>query len=348
MPKLASRAETLRLAVLVALLVLGGSVIGQAAQIPTTPMLSVTPELATPGDPLLVTVTGEANANQCPRMLGPTIGNGFVTIPYSTGCFMPPLSVGPFTIERLVGPLNPGDWELRLFDIDQEPPTVVDSVTVTVLDPRYSIRVEPSPAAENDVLTAHVTGLGSCPFLDSPEIEPGRIRINIHEFGICDPPPPVQYFATEQGLGELDVGDYVVQLLYRGSQQVAETTLSVQPAGSCVSGETVLCLNNGRFRVQATWTTRMGETGLARAVEETEDSGLFWFFNEENIEMVVKVIDACHTGFDSFWFFAGGLTDVGLVIEVTDTQSGQTMVYENPLGEPFDAITDIAAFMTCP
>ncbi|MEM7354436.1 MAG: hypothetical protein AAF657_26755, partial [Acidobacteriota bacterium] len=73
-----------------------------------------------------------------------------------------------------------------------------------------------------------------------------------------------------------------------------------------------------------------------------------WFFNPENIELVVKVLDACETAFESFWVFAGGLTDVGVVIDVTDTQSGESVRYENAVGHPFDTITDTAAFATCP
>ena len=88
--------------------------------------------------------------------------------------------------------------------------------------------------------------------------------------------------------------------------------------------------------------------GPAQAVEETADTGLFWFFDPDNIEMVVKVLDACDSGFESFWVFAGGLTDVEVTLDVTDTEHDQTARYVNPLGQPFVTITDTAAFATCP
>ncbi len=35
-------------------------------------------------------------------------------------------------------------------------------------------------------------------------------------------------------------------------------------------------------------------------------------------------------------------------LTVTDTLAGASMSYSNPLGQPADAITDTAAFATCP
>jgi hypothetical protein len=78
------------------------------------------------------------------------------------------------------------------------------------------------------------------------------------------------------------------------------------------------------------------------------ESGTFWFFDPNNLELSVKVLDACGTSFDSFWVFAAGLTNVEVELIVTDTESGQVRVYGNDLGQDFAPILDTAAFYTCP
>lgn len=107
-----------------------------------------------------------------------------------------------------------------------------------------------------------------------------------------------------------------------------------------------LCLSRDRFQVKARWRAPGGETGLARAFPATSDTGLFWFFGEDNLELVVKVLDACR-GSDHFWVFAGGLTNVEVELEVIDLLTGQSKVYRNPQGTPFQPIQDTQAFATC-
>ena len=57
--------------------------------------------------------------------------------------------------------------------------------------------------------------------------------------------------------------------------------------------------------------------------------------------------DGCGLG-GHYWFFAGGLTNVKVVITVTDTQTGATRTYNNPQGQAFLPLQDTAAFSTCP
>jgi hypothetical protein len=114
----------------------------------------------------------------------------------------------------------------------------------------------------------------------------------------------------------------------------------------CTPGPTTLCLNGGRFRVEADWRRVNGDTGLGQAVPLTSDSGYFWFFNSANIELVVKVLNACSVN-DHYWVFAGGLTNVEVVLTVTDTNTGAQRVYNNPLGTAFEPLQDTGAF-DCP
>lgn len=122
------------------------------------------------------------------------------------------------------------------------------------------------------------------------------------------------------------------------------------PAGGgapCFPAATVLCLNSSRFRVEANWETPSGAAGLGQAVPLTADTGLLWFFNPENAEAVVKVLNACGLN-QRYWVFSGGLTNVGALLTVTDTRSGAARQYLNPQGTPFQPIQDTDAFATCP
>lgn len=108
-----------------------------------------------------------------------------------------------------------------------------------------------------------------------------------------------------------------------------------------------LMLNNGRFRVTAEWQDFELTRARAKPTALTADTGYFWFFNESNVEVVVKVLNGC--GFNQrFWVFAGGLTNVEVELTVEDAETGQINVYSNVLGNPFQPIQDTDAFATCP
>ena len=87
----------------------------------------------------------------------------------------------------------------------------------------------------------------------------------------------------------------------------------------------------GRFRATASWRKVDGATGEGTAVPITSDTGYFWFFSPENIEVVTKVLDGCFVN-DHYWVFAGGLTNVEVTLAVTDTETGEVRTYLNPLG----------------
>jgi hypothetical protein len=115
----------------------------------------------------------------------------------------------------------------------------------------------------------------------------------------------------------------------------------------CVTGGKTLCLVDSRFSVTAHWRTGTGDEGFGQAIQLTPDSGVFWFFGPDNIEITVKVLDACSFN-HRFWVFASGTTNVEVVLSVIDTQERAVKTYTNPLGRPFVPIQDTSAFATCP
>ncbi len=119
---------------------------------------------------------------------------------------------------------------------------------------------------------------------------------------------------------------------------------------SCApSGTTYLCLQDDRFAVTVEWEDFAHNTGDGLVVPgvSSADSGLFYFFNPSNWEMLIKVLDGCGLN-NQFWVFFAATTNVGFRLEVLDVQSGVNKVYFNYLGESANAVTDTGAFATCP
>ncbi len=123
--------------------------------------------------------------------------------------------------------------------------------------------------------------------------------------------------------------------------------ISTGVSQGCTADTTTLCLSSGRFGVQAQWATSDGQGGDGQAISMTSDRGYFWFFSSSNVEMVVKVLDGCNIN-GSKWVFAGGLTNVNVVLTVTDTQTGAVRTYTNPQTTAFQPIQDTNTFSTCP
>jgi len=130
------------------------------------------------------------------------------------------------------------------------------------------------------------------------------------------------------------------------SNEASATTLSSD--SPCAPTGDSMCLNAGRFRVKASFLTPQGQSGDAQTVKLTDDSGYLWFFSSTNIEAVIKVLNACTPSFNHYWVFAGGLTNVRVLLTVTDTDHLVTKAYINPQGFAFQPIQDTAAFATCP
>jgi hypothetical protein len=120
-----------------------------------------------------------------------------------------------------------------------------------------------------------------------------------------------------------------------------------QATGPCVPGATTLCLNDSRYQVSAQWVSSSGASGAGQVVNLTADTGAFWFFSPSNVEAVVKVLNGCASN-SRYWTFAAGLTDVNVILTVTDTQTGTVQTYTNPQGIPFEPVQDTNAFATCP
>ena len=142
-----------------------------------------------------------------------------------------------------------------------------------------------------------------------------------------------------------------------GCNSVAEI-LAAPALFPCQRDARTACLLNDRFRVQADmwdFSTEAPALGAMHPAQvqtylgepsETEQSISFYSFQEGNVEIFVKMVDACASSFDAFWVFVAGATNAEAEVVVLDTWSGQRYRVHNPRGQLFSTTADTAAFAT--
>ena len=174
-----------------------------------------------------------------------------------------------------------------------------------------------------------------------------RRRFEVESFGeresvfvlsqVRDPEPPLRL--SEQGrevvqglegteAGRLSTGEQGLELLLTNRGGGALTRLEIEP-DPCPVSPTTLCLGDGRFELEVEWTDFQGNVGAGRARQLTEDTGSFWFFSPENLELIVKVVDGTPIN-GHHWVFYGALSDVGYRLTVTDRVTLRRRTYVNP------------------
>jgi ELWxxDGT repeat protein len=120
------------------------------------------------------------------------------------------------------------------------------------------------------------------------------------------------------------------------------TLAPTDPGPSCRPTTTSLCLQGGRFRAEAHWRDFRGGEGSGKTLAMTEDTGAFWFFREENVEVMLKVLDGRERN-QHFWTFYGALSNVEYWLTLTDTETGLTRRYANP-PRHFASVGDTRSF----
>jgi hypothetical protein len=120
-----------------------------------------------------------------------------------------------------------------------------------------------------------------------------------------------------------------------------DSASSAANAANCTASATRLCLADGRVAVELTWLPPAGAGGSGRTSPLTTDTGLFWFLQESNIEVIVKVLDGRAIN-GHYWLFYGALTNLEYRLTITDTVTGATRTYFNPQGK-FGSMADVNA-----
>ena len=153
-----------------------------------------------------------------------------------------------------------------------------------------------------------------------------------------------------EAIGDLNAGIHTAVVV--GTLAEATDIAPNQGALAVSSSGTGFCnslatLTGERFEARVTWRTE--DSGVQPACVSnlrTEDTAMFYFFEPNNLELMLKVLDGCSIN-GHFWIFFAGVTNVEMSITVTDTLTGESRVYENELGHAADAVTDVTAFATC-
>ena len=189
-----------------------------------------------------------------------------------------------------------------------------------------------------DEIRAAVSGLARAPAFTALAVGVLGLGLGavIFMYGVADTlmlkPPPFPNANRLYTIATIDgqiAGDYDDSMFPRDYLRIREAQTQFEAMGSIYVGTTYL-------------------TGDGQAESLTADSGYFWFFDDANVELVIKVIDGC--GFnDRYWVFAGGLTNVETHLTVRDTlHSAAVFQRTNPLNQAFAPILSIDAFDTCP
>ena len=111
---------------------------------------------------------------------------------------------------------------------------------------------------------------------------------------------------------------------------------------TCTPRSTGLTLKGG-YRVSACWEHTDGSSGDASNWDlDSEQSGILYFFDRNNAEVLLKVLDGCRVN-GHRWVFVAPVTDLGLRLRVT-APDGTPWDYENAVGAVASPRSDTAAF----
>ena len=215
-----------------------------------------------------------------------------------------------------------------------------------------SIEVAPLSPTEQDVVSVAAFGDwsdGCIPEFDDLEVDAGTVRLFASTRStVCLQAITPFSFAT--AVGALAAGSYEVETWIadrRADSEAAYELAGTRTIRVAPNSSRSITLR-GRFRIEVSWSTVGGDTGMGQPLRGAvgADTAVLWFFDPNNTELLVKVLDGCAIN-DRFWVFASAATDVGLTLEVTDLATGTTRSWTNEAGSAAVAITDTDAFDSC-
>jgi hypothetical protein len=122
---------------------------------------------------------------------------------------------------------------------------------------------------------------------------------------------------------------------------------------ACVKSDTVLCIENNpgdaRFQLTIDFNHAGVGSGSGQASIATlgiSHGGTFWFFSQDNPEVLVKVLNGCGVN-NKFWVFITAGTNVGFNLHLLDTVTAAALTYSNTDGVPAVPVQDTSA-LPCP
>ncbi len=111
----------------------------------------------------------------------------------------------------------------------------------------------------------------------------------------------------------------------------------------CEPGETAAVLSDG-YEARMCFEMPSGARVDASNYHlESTASGLLYFFDRDNVEVLVKVLDGCAIN-GHRWVFAAAVTDLAFNLEITERATGRAFTHGNPRGMTAATAGDAAAF----
>jgi hypothetical protein len=230
-------------------------------------------------------------------------------------------------------------------------PPVTPPVLGAVLASPFSALDEQGPTTDAHVVTGGPLALDLVPVeggylvawqVSDTFVDPDQYRVYARELALDgNPRGPERALAPPESWGQaapaLAIGDDGLVLTAWQEVQDPDIVNITCPAeriqarpfrASCSAGGTV-CLG-GRFELELAFTDRRdGLVHAAQGVALTPESGYFWFFSADNVEVVAKVIDGWLVN-GHYWLFYGSLTDMAFTLTVTDAVTGARRQFQNP------------------
>lgn len=153
--------------------------------------------------------------------------------------------------------------------------------------------------------------------------------------------PEVQESPADQSIQSLE---RLQREIRRGERRHLDGFVQASPEALVLCRPTILnlCLN-GRFLVTAVWDSPYDAAGIfpTGAIQLTPQSGVLFFQDPTNFEVVIKVLNSNCLSFPNRpWVFAAGLTNFGVSFLVKDMLSGAERTYVNSLSNPFPPLID--------
>ncbi len=140
-------------------------------------------------------------------------------------------------------------------------------------------------------------------------------------------------------------GGHAAFLRSRGLTGAGLASLERRSAGAstdCEPGGTALTLAGG-YRVSMCYETYAGDTGDALDWGlDSSQSALLYFFERNNAEVLIKVLDGCGVN-GHRWVFVAPVTDLAFNLRV-ESPDGEVWTHTNRLGQTADAASDTSAF----
>ena len=153
--------------------------------------------------------------------------------------------------------------------------------------------------------------------------------------------PAGTYFLVTSGFSNSSVGSFQ-NTIHCDVAQPRHGSCGVQFAG--IPDDQEVCLID-TFQI-AINNISNSATGLGTPVRTgSSDTALFWFFNDRNWEVMVKVLNACSIN-NRYWVFVSGITNQRYTVNIAHKNTLQQRSYTNPLGGT-NVFTDTNAF-PCP